>query len=162
MLRKTMIALLAAVSVAAVAPGVAFARGGGGGGGHGGGGGGFHGGGGFGGGGFARSAAVGGGFARSAAIGGNFARSAAIGGAGAVAFNHFHGGGFNHGFHRRGFGGGFGFDGSYAYDDGYYGDPSDYTENSYYEDDNSNGCYIVQQRVHTRYGWRLRPTQVCG
>ena len=151
MLRKTMIALLAAVSVAAVAPGVAFARGGGGGG-HGGGGGGFHGGGGFG----------GGGFARSAAVGGGFVRSAAIGGAGAVAFNHFHGGGFNHGFHRRGFVGGFGYDGPYAYDDGYYGDPSYYADNSYFDDDSSNGCYIVQQRVHTRYGWRLRPTQVCG
>jgi hypothetical protein len=169
MLRKTMIALLAAASVAMLTPGMALARGGGGGGhgggggGHGGGGfgGGFHGGGGFGGGGFARSAAVGGGFARSAAVGGNFARSAAIGGAGAVAFNHFHGGGFHHGFHRRGFIGGFGYDGPYAYDDGYYDDPSYYTDNSYYQDD-SNGCYIVQQRVHTRYGWRLRPTQVCG
>jgi hypothetical protein len=157
MLRKTMIALLAAASVAMLTPGMALARGGGGGGGgHGGGGfggGGFHGGGGFG----------GGGFARSAAVGGNFARSAAIGGAGAVAFNHFHGGDFHHGFHRRGFIGGFGYDGPYAYDDGYgyYDDPSYYTDNSYYQDD-SNGCYIVQQRVHTRYGWRLRPTQVCG
>jgi hypothetical protein len=198
MLRKTMIALFAAASVAMLAPGMALARGGGGGGGHGGGGGGghggggfggggfhggggfggggFHGGGGFGGGGFARSAAVGGGFARSAAVGGgfarsaaingNFARSAAIGAAGVhtgVAFNHFHGAGFHHGFHRRGFIG-FGV-GPYAYDDGYYDDPY-YTDNSYYDnsyyEDGSNGCYIVQQRVQTRYGWRLRPTQVCG
>lgn len=158
MLRKAMIALLAAVSVAAVAPNVAFARGPGGGGGHGGGGGGFHGGGG----GFARSAAVGGGFVRSAAVGGNFARSAAVGGAGAIAFNGAHGGGFNHGFHRRGFGGGFGFGGPYAYYDGDYGDPSYYADNSYYDDDSSNGCYIVQQRVQTRYGWRLRPMQVCN
>jgi hypothetical protein len=175
MLRKTMIALLAAASVAMVAPGMALARGGGGGGGgHGGGGGGhgggfggggFHGGGGFGGGGFhgggggfARSAAVGGGFARPAAVGGNFARSAAIGGAGAVAFNHFHGGGFHHGFHRRGF---IGFGGPYAYDDGYY-DNSYYADDNSYYDDDSNGCYVVQQRVHTRYGWRVRPIQVCG
>ncbi len=35
----------------------------------------------------------------------------------------------------------------YAYDDSYYGD---------------GGCYIVRQRVHTRYGWRIRPVQVCG
>jgi hypothetical protein len=35
----------------------------------------------------------------------------------------------------------------YAYDDSYYGD---------------GGCYVVQRRVHTRYGWRIRPIQVCG
>src|SRR6266436_2483137 len=53
MLRKTIIALVAAASVGMLAPTVAFARGGGGGGGgFGGGGGGFHGGGGFSGGGF--------------------------------------------------------------------------------------------------------------
>src|SRR5258708_836391 len=52
MLRKTIIALVAAASVGVLAPTVALARGGGGGGGgFGGGGGGFHGGGGFGGGG---------------------------------------------------------------------------------------------------------------
>jgi hypothetical protein len=22
--------------------------------------------------------------------------------------------------------------------------------------------YVVQRRVHTRYGWRIRPIQVCG
>jgi hypothetical protein len=47
-------------------------------------------------------------------------------------------------FHRRAFVG-FGF-GPYAYDDYYYED----------------GCYTVRQRVHTRYGWRIRPVQVCG
>ncbi len=56
MLRKTIIAVIAAASVGMLAPNVALARGGGGGGhgggGFGGGGGGFHGGGGFGGGGF--------------------------------------------------------------------------------------------------------------
>jgi hypothetical protein len=46
-------------------------------------------------------------------------------------------------FHRRAFVG-FGF-GPYAYDD-------------YYDD----GCYTVRQRVMTRYGWRIRPVQVCG
>jgi hypothetical protein len=35
----------------------------------------------------------------------------------------------------------------YAYDDAYYG---------------YGGCYVVQRRVHTRYGWRIRPVQVCG
>ena len=34
---------------------------------------------------------------------------------------------------------------NYGYDDGY-----DY-----------GGCYVVQQRVMTPYGWRLRPVQVC-
>ena len=34
----------------------------------------------------------------------------------------------------------------YGYDDFYYGD---------------GGCYVVQRRVHTRYGWRIRPVQVC-
>jgi hypothetical protein len=50
-------------------------------------------------------------------------------------------------FHRRAFVG-FGF-GPYAYDDGY----------RYYYDD---GCYTVGQRALTRYGWRIRPVQVCG
>ena len=60
---------------------------------------------------------------------------------------------------RRGFIGGFGFYGPYAYDDGYYDYPY-YADDSYYEGD--GGCYVVQRRVHTRYGWRLRPIQVCG
>ena len=37
--------------------------------------------------------------------------------------------------------------GAYAYDDSYYDD---------------GGCYVVQRRMHTRYGWHLRPVQVCG
>ena len=57
----------------------------------------------------------------------------------------FHG--FHHGFHRHVFVGlGFG-----PYYDEYY--PYDY-----YDD----GCYIVHRRVMTRYGWRIRPVQLCG
>jgi hypothetical protein len=62
----------------------------------------------------------------------------------------FHGGfagGFHRGFHRRGFVG-FGV-GPYAYYDDY----------PYYYDD---GCTLVRRRVMTRYGWRIRPVQVCG
>jgi hypothetical protein len=66
-------------------------------------------------------------------------------------FGGFHGGGFHGGFaggfHRRGFVG-FGV-GPYAYYDGY----------PYYYDD---GCYLVRHRVLTRYGWRIRPVEVCG
>ena len=39
--------------------------------------------------------------------------------------------------------------GPYAYYDDY----------PYYYDE---GCYIVRHRVMTRYGWRIRPVQVCG
>jgi hypothetical protein len=76
-----------------------------------------------------------------------FARGGHGGGGG------FHGGfaggfhGFHGGFHRHAFVG-IGF-GPYAYYDGY----------PYYYDD---GCTIVRQRVMTRYGWRIRPVQVCG
>jgi hypothetical protein len=61
---------------------------------------------------------------------------------------------FHHGFHHRRvfFVGG----GPYAY----YDDYPYYYDNGYYADD--GGCYIVRQRVHTRYGWRLRSVQVCG
>jgi len=48
--------------------------------------------------------------------------------------------------------------GAYGYPYGYYGDPYAYSD--YYDDD--GGCYMVQRRVYTRYGWRLRPVQVCG
>jgi hypothetical protein len=61
----------------------------------------------------------------------------------------FHGGfagGFHGGFHRHGFVG-FGV-GPYAYYDDY----------PYYDD----GCYMARRRVMTRYGWRIRPVQVCG
>lgn len=109
----------------------ALAHGGGGGGGHGGGGGGGHG---FGGGGFHGFA--GGGFHGSGFHGGGF-----------------HGGGFHGRFAGRHRFIGFGF-GPYAYYDGY--DP--YAYNDYYED---SGCQIIRRRVMTRYGWRVRPVQVC-
>jgi hypothetical protein len=79
----------------------------------------------------------------------------------------FHGGGFHGGGFHRGFGIGafalgaglgYGLYGPYGYYDGYgapyYGD--------YYADDGGyGGCYVVRQRVHTRYGWRIRPVEVC-
>jgi hypothetical protein len=46
---------------------------------------------------------------------------------------------------------GLGLYGAYPYYDDYY---------PYYAD-NDDGCYVVNRRVHTRYGWRLRPVQVC-
>jgi hypothetical protein len=72
----------------------------------------------------------------------------------------FHDGGSRGGESGRGFGHdhdfgrrfGFGFGGYYPYDTYAY-------DNSYY--DNGN-CYVVQRRVHTTYGWRLQPVQVCG
>lgn len=165
-------------------------HGGGGGGGHGGGGGGFGGGsfrgGSFGGGGGLGASAVrsgsfggGGGFSasavRSSGVTGSFARSTAVGPAGVAAigaagiqggriaahgfnpaFHHgFHHGRFHHG-HRFFVGGA--FIGPYGYYDDYYDYPYYAADDYYYE----NGCYVVQRRVHTRYGWRLRPIQVCG
>jgi hypothetical protein len=51
--------------------------------------------------------------------------------------------------------------GFYAYD---YYDPytydGSYYDDSYYDDDDGS-CYVVQRRVHTTHGWRLRPVQVC-
>jgi hypothetical protein len=61
---------------------------------------------------------------------------------------HGHGGGHGGGGFR---GGGFGaYYGGYGYPYGYGG---------YYDD---GGCYLIRQRVMTRYGWRLRRVQVCG
>jgi hypothetical protein len=181
MLRRTMIALCTVASIAMLAPGLALARGGGGGGGHGGGGGGHAGG--FGGGGFGGARAGGfggGGFAARGFSGGNFgnsfARAAPVGAAAGVAavqggrfangsfnrgsFNHgaFNRGRFDHGFrHGRRFFFAGGFWGP-GYDD--YWDYPDYAyDDSYYD---NGGCYIVQRRVHTSYGWRVRPVQVCG
>jgi len=124
MLRKTIIALVAAASVGVLAPTAALARGGGGGG---------HGGGGFGGGG---------------GRGGGFGGGGRGFGGGGFRGGGFRGGGF------RGRGGGFGFGvglGLYPdYYSGYY---------PYYGDE--GGCYLVRQRVMTRYGWRIRRVQVC-
>jgi hypothetical protein len=65
----------------------------------------------------------------------------------------FHGGFRGGGFRGGGFGG-FGLYGPYAY--GGYGYP--YSYGGYYDD---GGCYLIRQRVMTRYGWRLRQVQVC-
>jgi len=92
--------------------------------------------GGHGGGGMGGHAVMGGGG------GGGFRSAGVHGGFGGGSFHGFHSG-----FHRRGFVG-FGV-GPYAYYDDY----------PYYYDD---GCYIVRHRVMTRYGWRIRPVQVCG
>jgi uncharacterized membrane protein len=98
-----------------------------------GGGGGGHGGGGFGGGG---------------GRGGGFGGGGRGFGGGGFRGGGFRGGGF------RGRGGGFGFGvglGLYPdYYSGYY---------PYYGDE--GGCYLVRQRVMTRYGWRIRRVQVC-
>lgn len=47
----------------------------------------------------------------------------------------------------------------YGWPYGYYDDYSYYDDSYYYGD---SGCYIVRQSVLTRYGWRVRPVQVCG
>src|SRR6266513_2492662 len=76
----------------------------------------------------------------------------------------FHGGGFHHGF-RRGFplaafaaGVGFGLADPYYYDYGYDPYYAAY-DDSYYDD---GGCYVVQRRIWTPYGWRFRPVKVCN
>lgn len=153
MLRKTMIALCAIASIGILAPDMVLARGGGHGGGHGGfGGGGFGGRGGFGGGGF-------GGRAFGGRFGNSFAHAAPSGGVGAVQGNRFAGSNFAHGFyHGRGFNRGYFAGGWWGpnYDD--YLDYPDYA----YSDYGDGGCYVVQRRIHTRYGWRVMPVQVCG
>lgn len=164
MLRKTMTVLCAVASIAILTPDLALARGGGGGGGHGGGGGGHAGG--FGGGGFGGRGFGGGSFATGGgSFGNSFARAAPASGIVTAPGSRFVGaqvnhGGFGHGFHGRRFfaGGGFG------YYDGYWGYPDYAYDDSYYDDSYSdNGsCYVVQRRVHTPYGWRVRPVQVCG
>jgi hypothetical protein len=160
--------------------------GGGGGGGHGGGfgGGGFGGGGGHaggfggGGGGFARGGGFGGGGNFGGArgfSGGNFsnsfARGAPVGaavGVGAVqggrfANGSFNRGSFNHGRFDHGFRGRRFFVGGFGGYGGYWDYPDYAYDDSYYDDGGYNGgCYIVQQRVHTSRGWRVRPIQVCG
>jgi hypothetical protein len=177
MFRKTMIALCAIASIGMLAPEMALAgHGGGGGGGHGGGGhGGFGGGGhaGFGGGGWggggnfaARGGFSGGSFGTRSFSGTNpgnsFARAAPNGGVGVVQGNRFQGsrfagGRFDHRFHHnRRF---FFADGSFWGPDWYDWGPDYAYYDDYYAE---NGCYIVNRRVHTSYGWRVRPVQVCG
>ncbi len=133
MLRRTMIALVAAASVCLVATNAASARGGFGGGFHGGGfhGGGFHGGG-FHGGGF-----HGGGF-------------------------HGGFGGFHHHGFGPAFGFGFGLYPFYygGYDPYYY--PDDWYPDYGYGVGPIRECYLVRRHVHTRHGWRLRTFRVCN
>jgi hypothetical protein len=43
--------------------------------------------------------------------------------------------------------------GGYGYPYGYGG---------YYDDYYNGGCYLIRQRVMTRYGWRVRRVQVCN
>jgi hypothetical protein len=149
MARKLMMALFALAAIGLVQPTAALARGGGGGGmgGHGGmGGGGMGGHAVMGGGGMGGHGGWGGGGGMSGHVGmgggGGGFRSAGIHGGFGGGPHGFHGR-----FHRRGFVG-IGF-GPYAYYDDY----------PYYYDE---GCYIVRHRVLTRYGWRIRPVQVCG
>jgi hypothetical protein len=97
---------------------------------------------------------------RTAAIGGagTFNRGAAFGPGRYGGWGRFHHGRFNHGFRRPFFVGsafGLGLYGAYPY---YY---DDYYPYYAYDDYYADGCYVVNRRVHTRYGWRLRPVQVC-
>ena len=55
--------------------------------------------------------------------------------------------GFGLGYGAYDYGYGYPYYANYGYDDGYYGD---------------GGCYIVQRRVLTPYGWSFRPVQVCN
>jgi hypothetical protein len=64
---------------------------------------------------------------------------------------HHGGGGFQGGGFR---GGGFGLGiGGYGYPYNYGG---------YYDDYYNGGCYLIRQRVMTRYGWRVRRVRVCN
>jgi hypothetical protein len=81
---------------------------------------------------------------------------------------HFVGGfhpGFHPGFRRHFFIAGGGYVPYGYYDDGYYSDYG-YPDQVYYDDgggyvEQPNSCLIVHHRVHTRYGWRYRTSQVC-
>lgn len=90
-------------------------------------------------------------------------------GGGHFGGGHFGGGGW-HGGYGRGFGygiGAFGLGVGLGYGlygpygpYGYYGSPYYYGGyEGYYDDD--GGCYLVRRRIHTRYGWRIRPVEIC-
>jgi len=50
-----------------------------------------------------------------------------------------------------------------GYYDGYWGYPGVAGNDSYAEPYHPDGsCRVVQRRVHTSYGWRVSPVQVCG
>jgi hypothetical protein len=70
-----------------------------------------------------------------------------------------------HGFGGHGFGrgvgiGAFGLGLGLGY--GYYGYGYPYYGGDYAYDGGYGGCYVVRERVHTRYGWRIRPVEVCS
>jgi hypothetical protein len=84
-------------------------------------------------------------------------------------FGGFRGGGWRGGgWGGYGLGLGIGLAAPYAYGGyGYpyagYGYPVGFPYSpSYYFNDDGGGCYLVRQRVMTRYGWRVRRVQVCG
>ena len=138
MFRKTIIALCGVAAVGLLLPIEASARPGG----HGGGGGaraamnGGGGGGGFRGGGYRGGG--GGGFAGAGIAAGAIGLGLGVAAAAAAPYGY---GGY----------GGYGGDGGYGYNSGY---------DSYAYD--AGGCSLVQQRVMTPYGWRLRRVQVCN
>jgi len=140
MFRKTIIALCGVAAVGLLLPIEASARPGG----HGGGGGaraamnGGGGGGGFRGGGYRGGGGGGGGFAGAGIAAGAIGLGLGVAAAAAAPYGY---GGY----------GGYGGDGGYGYNSGY---------DSYAYD--AGGCSLVQQRVMTPYGWRLRRVQVCN
>ena len=107
---------------------------------------------------FARGGGGGGG-GQGVGGGGGFHGGGGFGGGGFHGGGGFGGGGFHggpavggggfRGYARYGYGGGYGY--PYAYGD-YYGYPD------YYGGDD---CYLVRQRVLTRYGWRIRRVEIC-
>jgi hypothetical protein len=106
---------------------------------------------------------VGGGGFRTAAISAGAFRGGTFAANGFGGFHPGFHGGFHPGFRHRGFpiaAAAIGFGLGYGYP--YYAD-YDYAEPYYanYNDDYYGGCYLVRQRVLTRYGWRIRPVQVC-
>lgn len=79
------------------------------------------------------------------------------GGGGHFGGGGFHGGGFHRGFGVGAFGLGVGL-GYGLYGPGYYGYGYPVYDDYYADETN---CYVVRRHVHTRYGWRIRPVEVC-
>ncbi|WP_174556517.1 hypothetical protein [Bradyrhizobium canariense] len=98
--------------------------------------------------------------ARGGFGGGHFGGGGFHGGFGGGGFHGggFRGRGFGYGVGAFGLGLGLGYGlyGPYGYYGG-YGYPY---YDDYYADESS--CYIVRRRVHTPYGWRIRPVEICG
>lgn len=68
-------------------------------------------------------------------------------------------GGHDHDFGHHRYGRGYGFYPYGYYDDyAYYDYPYSY-DDSYYD---NGSCYVVNRRVHTTHGWRIRPGHVCS